>query len=129
MSLALWFYLVNVVGTLKCYFVVGSIIGAVTLIAVLIWGSSFMDNTPSDTELKQWFRWFKGSLLLLAGSFLLGVLIPSEKTAYLIMGAQATQEIAQNPKIQETGQKILNVINHKLDELADMEEVKQKEKK
>ena len=47
------------------------------------------------------------------------VLLPSERTAYLMVGAYATQKIAEDPKVQETGNKVLQVINQKLDEVLE----------
>jgi len=47
------------------------------------------------------------------------VFLPSEKTAYLMVGAYATQKIAEDPRVQETGSKVLQVINQKLDEVLE----------
>lgn len=61
-------------------------------------------------------KWSVG--IALAASGLL-VLLPSERTAYLMVGAYATQKIAEDPKVQETGNKVLQVINQKLDEVLE----------
>jgi hypothetical protein len=58
---------------------------------------------------------FKYSLITLSFAAFVLIFIPSEKTAYMMVGAYATQKIAENDKVQETGQKILTIINQKLD--------------
>lgn len=40
--------------------------------------------------------------------------IPSEKTAYLMVGAYATQKIAEAPKTQELGAEVLKIIELKI---------------
>jgi len=45
--------------------------------------------------------------------------LPSEKTAYMMVGAYATQKIAEDEKVQETGSKVLKLINQKLDSYVD----------
>ena len=47
------------------------------------------------------------------------VAIPSEKTMYMMVGAYATQKIAENDKVQQTGQKVLTIIEQKLDTYVD----------
>ena len=58
---------------------------------------------------------FKIALITLCISSFVAILIPSEKTAYIMVGAYATQKVAENEKVQETGQKVLSIINNKLD--------------
>lgn len=57
-------------------------------------------------------------IVLMVTSTLL-TFLPSEKTAYLMVGAYATQKIAENEKVQETGSKVLTIINQKLDSYVD----------
>jgi hypothetical protein len=49
----------------------------------------------------------------------LAILIPSEKTAYTMVGAYAAQKIATDPRTQEVGGKVLTIINQKLDSYVD----------
>ena len=56
--------------------------------------------------------------VFITSSFLL-TFLPSEKTAYLMVGAYAAQKIAENDKVQETGSKVLTIINQKLDSYVD----------
>ena len=46
---------------------------------------------------------------------ILATLLPTEKTAYMMVGAYATQKIAEDDRVQETGGKVLKIINQKLD--------------
>lgn len=46
---------------------------------------------------------------------ILNIFIPSEKTAYIMVGAYATQKVSENEKVQETGKKVLTLIEQKLD--------------
>lgn len=62
------------------------------------------------------FKWSLVTSLIL--SFIL-VLIPTQKTAYTIVGAYAAQKVAENDKVQETGGKVLTIINQKLDQYID----------
>jgi MFS superfamily sulfate permease-like transporter len=57
----------------------------------------------------------KTSLIVFITSSVLLTFLPSEKTAYMLVGAYAAQKIAENDKVQETGSKVLAVINQKLD--------------
>lgn len=56
------------------------------------------------------------------------VFTPTQKTAYLMAGAYATQKIAENDKAQVIGDKVLQVINQKLDNIIE-EATNEKSKK
>ena len=91
-----------------------------------------------------WFAWldelfktrFWPALFTIAYLFVLlvALLIPSEKTAYLMVGAYATQKIAEAPKTKELGADVLKIIESKIKYYADqsakeLEEKLNKEKK
>ena len=48
---------------------------------------------------------------------LLSVLLPTERTVYLMTAAYATQTIAQNDRVQKIGSDVLEVIEKKLSEM------------
>lgn len=50
---------------------------------------------------------------------LLRVIIPSEKTMYLMVGAYTAQKVAENPDVQRISGKVITVIEKKLDEYVD----------
>ena len=45
----------------------------------------------------------------------MAIIIPSQKTAYMMVGAYATQRVAENPKVQDMSGKVLTIIEQKLD--------------
>ena len=62
------------------------------------------------------FKWAATTSIILG--FIL-VLIPTQKVAYTMVGAYAAQKVAENGKVQETGDKVLQLINQKLDHYID----------
>ena len=48
---------------------------------------------------------------------LLSVLLPTERTVYLMTAAYATQKIAQNDRVQKIGSDVLEVVEKKLGEM------------
>ena len=110
MELALLVYIISLLPTIGSTF---------ALVAVLGW-------IPVAGA---WFAWvdnifktrFWPAMFTLAYFFVLtvSVLIPSEKTAYLMVGAYATQKIAEAPKTQELGADVLKIIESKIKFYAD----------
>ena len=45
--------------------------------------------------------------------------MPNERTAYMMVGAYATQKVAQSDLAQESGQKVMKIIQQKLDSYID----------
>ena len=89
-----------------------------------IWAAAFLVMLASGITILEGYRdtsmpikWFKrGAIALVAASFI-GALIPSERTSYMMVAAYATQKVGENPQTRETGEKVLQLINAKLDEL------------
>ena len=50
---------------------------------------------------------------------LLSVLLPTERTVYLMTAAYATQTIAQNDRVQKIGSDVLEVVEKKLSEMKE----------
>lgn len=48
---------------------------------------------------------------------LLSVLLPTERTVYLMTAAYATQTLAQNDRVQKIGSDVLEVVENKLSEM------------
>lgn len=59
---------------------------------------------------------------------LIAIAIPSEKTAYTMVGAYAAQKVAEDPKVRDMSGKVLTLIEQKLDNYID-EGLKEAEKK
>jgi hypothetical protein len=64
-------------------------------------------------------KWVWRNLWIAIASAWVVILLPSEKTAYTMVGAYAAQKIAQDPKTEQMGSKVLIIINQKLDEYID----------
>lgn len=64
-------------------------------------------------------KWIKRFFIILGITSLLVIAIPSEKTAYMMVGAYTTQKFTENEKVQETGKKVLKLIEQKLDTYID----------
>lgn len=47
------------------------------------------------------------------------ILLPTEKTAYTMVGAYAAQKVAENDKVQQMSGKVLTIIEQKLDAYID----------
>lgn len=73
-------------------------------------------------------KWIKRMFGILALATFLQVIIPSEKTAYTMVGAYAAQKVAENDKVQQMSGKVLTIIEQKLDSYVE-EGIKQAEKK
>jgi len=75
------------------------------------------EGTRKEKEKNQPFaeKWMKrfGIIALIIGA--INIAIPSERTAYMMVGAYTAQTVAQNEKVQETGKKVIDLINQKLD--------------
>lgn len=57
----------------------------------------------------------KTAMKVLIPCVIILTLLPTEKTAYIMVGAYATQKVAESGVVQETGGKVLTIINQKLD--------------
>lgn len=118
MNLTMWLYLTDVAEGLKFFF------GFVTLVAgagfaITIWvGFCMADHTSQATD-GNWLTWRK-FLYLFLGTFVptcfMYLATPTKNTLYLMMGANAAEQIVMNPKVQQTGGKVLELINKKLEE-------------
>lgn len=47
------------------------------------------------------------------------IFLPTEKTAYTMVGAYAAQKVAENEKVQQMSGKVLTIIEQKLDQYID----------
>jgi hypothetical protein len=118
-SLITWLYLVDVASELDGFFQFTAIL---CIIAGLILAFIFFVLINEDAGDEGWALWRKAAKLTAiigTSGFLLAAIIPSEKSLYLMLGAKTTQDIIANPKVQETGGKVLDLINKKLEEFAE----------
>ena len=113
MELALFIYFASVVAGLSQLF------GLCGLFALLIGTGVFIYGKCEGYPGAATF----GCGMLIAGfcSMLFACLIPSERAMYMMAGGYAVQRTVESPAVQAINDKVLAVINNKLDEaLADL---------
>lgn len=125
MKLALLVYLASISGQITVFF---SIFGGV-LIAVYAWGILYKmvtngvydGESPSDLEKRNSSNKIQSKtnkLSIIGIVFIIfAILLPSEKTIYIMAGAYATEQIATNDRVQKIGSDVLEVIEGKLSKM------------
>ena len=106
MELALLVYLISLLPSIGAAAMLISFTGGIALI--FLWGAVLIDEFFKS---RLWLTIF--TLIWVFWVFV-AMLIPSEKTAYLMVGAYATQKIAEAPKTQELGAEVLKIIELKI---------------
>ena len=122
-------YLLNVVGNLSTIFVISSILLAAAVFATAIF--FWMDNGLPSSEDKETVRMvglWKKLAITAAILSLLAVFTPDEKTMYMMAGAYGTQKVIESPQGKQMADKIMTIVNAKVDEYVD-EAVNGKKKK
>ncbi len=123
MDLALLVYGISVMSKLSV------LLFAVVVISVIVMGISMLvrvfhiketwhssrDNEIYDARRSAALRVAKWSAGVFLGASIISALIPSEKTAYTMVGAYAAQKVAENENVQRISGKVLAVIEQKLD--------------
>lgn len=111
-----WFlYLAETIGTIN---VVSGIFLFLSISATCICGIIYANTYDCSRHegltrfAKSWGERFS---YLSVGLLFLTILVPSQKTLYLILASEAGEEVVTS----DTGQKALNVINQKLDEMLE----------
>jgi len=116
MELALLVYGISVISSFAafCVFI------CVCLVIVIIFKLVAYDFIPSYNRAENQWEITKKSILKYIVAFILvsftSVLIPSEKTMYVMVGAYAAQKVAQAPETKVISAKVLKVIEQKIDE-------------
>lgn len=91
-----------------------------------------IDKKVLDKQWSERKEWSKTIIKIFAPLFfvvaIIGILLPSEKTAYVMVGAYTAQKVAENPEVQKLSGKVLTIIENKLDSYIDEAEKKMKEK-
>ena len=107
------FYFIDVIENFGCLMVLTL---AIASIVAFISGTVGASYNWDDRDVEK--RVFKTSftVLLIAALFL--VFLPSKKTMYLMVGAYAVERVVETPEAKEFGDKLLKIVNNKLDELT-----------
>lgn len=105
-------YLAGVIPSLGETMGVFAFICGVAFIATAI----IRGSCPYPEDFPSLMKWSKTTLKVLPFAFvlcfLLSAFIPSQRTIYLIMGSELGEEVIQS----ETGKRVLDAVNKKLDE-------------
>ena len=126
MDLALLVYAISTLEGIKA--ITGSLVGLSALICLALF--IYMgDQYGDDNKNKAWAwkrikLWFSSCLFCL----FVFVMLPTQKTAYTMVGAYAAQKVAENEKVQQLSGKVLTIIEQKLDDYIEEGLDKAKEK-
>ena len=124
MDLALLVYGISLLHGIGSFFVATIIIcGATTFILSMYRATecdrkSYYSTEENDARVaggKNAVKWIKRLIVTGIISAWILILIPSEKTAYTMVGAYAAQKVVENDKVQAMSGKVLTIIEQKLD--------------
>jgi uncharacterized membrane protein len=128
MDLALLVYGISLLHKISAFFIALTFIAVAVLVVSLIYrGAELSINTWDGPDRVKWKEErIPGTMKLvwtsaIAAFFLTlaNIFIPSEKTAYTMVGAYAAQKVAEDPRVQNMSGKVLTIINQKLDHYVD----------
>jgi DNA topoisomerase VI subunit B len=109
---------------------IGTFFGGLIILCVAVgagnfiyWIDSHGDSATEGVRKRLW----KAFGVAVVSAWVL-ILLPSEKTAYTMVGAYAAQKVAENDKVQQMSGKVLTIIEQKLDAYID-EGIKEAEDK
>lgn len=106
MELALLVWIISILKPITTLMALSGV-GLVILLVVMLF--AYVDGA----RLKARWYWIVG---ILAGAFITTAsILPSERTAYLMVGAYAAQRVAEDPKVQQISSKVLKAIELKID--------------
>ena len=111
-------YGIDVLSNLSVLAFITFIISAIVLFIMLMGCGE--NNWRYDEQNKL----FKKAFIVILSVSTLMVFIPDKKTMYLMVGAYATEKIVETPEAKEFGNKLLNVVNNKLDKMLEDEKEK-----
>lgn len=124
MNLALLVYLASISEGVKSLLAVGGMFLLFTPIfttIVAMWCKDFSDSEAVANAIKLKRKVSLPAFIVGLICIPLSVLIPSEKTIYIMAGVYATEQIVTNTKVQKIGNDVLEVIESKLDKMKDKE--------
>ncbi len=136
MSLMWMFYWIDTIDSLINLFtflgISGLIIATISFIFYL--GNRFNidsshEDNPSDPVALVFKKIFKVTLPIGIIFIILSILAPSKETSYKMVAASAAQTVYESKEAKEVGNKLLSLINKKLDELSDSPKGKGENKK
>jgi hypothetical protein len=127
MDLALLVYAISLLHGIGAFFTALIMLcGAVGIGNFIYWIDSYGEDRVEGVRKRLWKAFW---VAIVSAWFL--ILLPTEKTAYTMVGAYAAQKVAENDKVQQMSGKVLTIIEQKLDAYIDegMKEAEDKLKK
>lgn len=140
MTLALIVYLIYSISAIHVFLKVGLFITLMTLIvtsAIRLAREDYSWYFNQDGTLKDEIKSFRNmidksikysSIIAIILSFFITI-IPSERTAWMMVGAYTGQKIAENEKVQQLSGKVVAIIENKLDDYINEQVEKANSKK
>lgn len=125
MDLAILVYVISVLPQLKTMlWLLGGVAGILLVIHIICY-IDFSPTAEAEASSVKRIKVYATTILLLAFT---QILIPTEKTAYTMVGAYAAQQVAENPRVQKMSEKVLKIIDSKLDTYVEegVEAIKEK---
>jgi TRAP-type C4-dicarboxylate transport system permease large subunit len=128
MDLALLVYGISLLHGISAFFVSAIVICGVGNVFFFMWYVTETDrksyysqkeNDEREANGKMCIKWIKRLLATAAIASFLLIFVPTEKTAYTMVGAYAAQKVAENEKVQQMSGKVLTIIEQKLDSYID----------
>jgi DMSO/TMAO reductase YedYZ heme-binding membrane subunit len=116
MDLALLVYAISTLENFKVFITV-----LMVAVAILAFGFfiSSCDSWKPQTKLDNDWKIAKRYTVVFVFLGLIQVVLPTQKTAYTMVGAYAAQRISENEKVQQMSGKVLTIIEQKLDSYID----------
>lgn len=113
MDLALLVYVISLLHGIGAFFAALIMAcGAVGIGNFIYWIDSYSPSEEKVAGIRK--RLWKAFWVAIVSAWVL-ILLPTEKTAYTMVGAYAAQKVAENDKVQQMSGKVLTIIEQKLD--------------
>lgn len=111
MDLALLVYSISLLKGISIFFAVLLALCGITMLGnFLYWVDDYGDKREAGIVKRVWKAFWIGVVCCWAL-----IILPSEKTAYTMVGAYAAQKVAENEKVQQLSGKVLAIIEQRLD--------------
>lgn len=109
-------FLVYAISLLKNISTTLFILGIMMLVMAFFFSMAYAESSDRNPSTWKWAKiWFFTAIVF----FCTSAFIPSQKTAYMMVGAYAAQKVAENPKTIELSGKVIKIIEANLDKYVD----------
>jgi D-alanyl-lipoteichoic acid acyltransferase DltB (MBOAT superfamily) len=115
MDLALLVYAISTLENFKIFLTILMIACAIIAFVYAV----NMDSWRPEAKLEKYWKMAKRYTLIFVCLGFVQVMLPSQKTAYTMVGAHAAQRVSENEKVQQMSGKVLQIIEQKLDGYID----------